>query len=64
MFVTVYTYLVTPLVIKSINTIHLNLIKVRHYNINFSIYLSLQNGTLEAVSAPGGRPSTWGMRRG
>ena len=35
MFVTVYTYLVTPLVIKSINTIHLNLIKVRHYNIKF-----------------------------
>jgi hypothetical protein len=35
MIVTVYTYLVTPLVIKSINTIHLNLIKVRHYNIKF-----------------------------
>ena len=33
MFVTVYTYLVTPLVINSINTIHLNLIKVRHYSI-------------------------------
>ena len=35
MVVTVYTYLVTPLVINSINTIHLNLIKVRHYNIKF-----------------------------